>query len=74
MWKWLVGLALTLLVQVQLPLGWNTYLLFNTDIVNFAWKINEGENRKYRFVNFYFLVVLEFLMDEGWQGGAKSLI
>ena len=29
-------------VRVQLPVGWNTYLLLNTDIVNFVWKTNEG--------------------------------
>ena len=28
----------TLPVRVQLPLGWNTYLLFNTDTVHFVWK------------------------------------
>ena len=33
----------TLVVRVQLPLGWNTYLIFNTDIVNFVWKPDEGE-------------------------------
>ena len=30
-------------VRVQLPLGLNTYLLFNNDIVNFVWKTDEGE-------------------------------
>ena len=30
-----------LVVRVQLPLGWNTYLLFNIDIVNFVWKTDE---------------------------------
>ena len=30
-------------VRVQLSLGWNTYLLFNADIVNFVWKTDEGE-------------------------------
>ena len=34
----------SLVVQVQLPLGWNTYVLFNTDIVNFAWKTYEVES------------------------------
>ena len=34
----------TLAVQVQLLLGWNTYVLFNTDIVNFALKTNEAES------------------------------
>ena len=35
--------TLTLGVQVQLPLGWNTYLLFDTDIVNFVCKTDEGK-------------------------------
>ena len=29
-------------ILVHLLLEWNTYLLFNSDIVNFVWKINEG--------------------------------
>ena len=33
----------TMAVRVQLPLGWNTYLLFNSDIVNFVCKTDEGE-------------------------------
>ena len=33
----------TLAVRVQLPLGWNIYWLFNSDIVNFVWKTDEGE-------------------------------
>ena len=27
----------------QLPLEWNIYLVFNSDIVNFVWKADEGE-------------------------------
>ena len=30
-------------VRVQFPLGWNTCLLINFDIVNFVWKACEGE-------------------------------
>ena len=30
-------------VRVQLPLGWNTYLLLNSDTMNFVWKTDEGE-------------------------------
>ena len=30
-------------VRLQLLLGWKTYVLFNTDIVNFVWKTDEGE-------------------------------
>ena len=33
----------TLAVRVKLLLEWNTYLLFNTDTVNFVWKTDEGE-------------------------------
>ena len=29
---------------IQLPLGWNPYVLFNTDIVNFAWKTDDAES------------------------------
>ena len=29
---------------VQLLLEWNTYLLFNSDIVNFVWKIGGGRD------------------------------
>ena len=34
-----------LAVKVQLQLGWNTYLFFNSDIVNFVW----GYDRKHCF-------------------------
>ena len=33
--------TLVLAVLIHLPLEWNTYLLFNTDIVNFVWKTDE---------------------------------
>ena len=33
----------TLVVRVQLLLILSTYLLFNSDIVNFVWKTDEGE-------------------------------
>ena len=29
--------------RVHLPLGWNTYVLFNTGIVSFMWKTDERE-------------------------------
>ena len=32
----------TLVVRVQLPLGWHTYLLFKSDVKNFVWKTDEG--------------------------------
>ena len=40
-----------LVVWVQLPLEWNTCLLFNTDIANFVWKIGEGEAVLWRCLN-----------------------
>ena len=43
-----------LVIRVQLPLGWNTYLLFNTDTVNFEWKTDEAETESICFVNFVF--------------------
>ena len=42
----------TLVVRVQLPLGCNTYLLFNSDIVNFVGKIDEGEAKNIVLVIF----------------------
>ena len=45
----------TLVVRVQLPLGWNTYLLFNSGIVNFVWKTNEGEAESIVLLNFVLL-------------------
>ena len=31
------------MVWIQLPLECNSYLLFNSDIVNFVWKTDEGD-------------------------------
>ena len=56
----------TLAVRVQLLLGWNTYVLFNTDIVNF---VENRRGRKHSFFNFCSLTVAE-----GWWSGAESLI
>ena len=44
----------TLVVRVQLPLGRNTYLVFNTDIVNFVWKTDEGEAESIALLIFVF--------------------
>ena len=56
----------TLAVRVQLPLGWNTYLLFNTDTVNFAWKTDEAES----------IVLLIFVLwrclNLRWIGGGEG--
>ena len=52
----------TLAVRVQLPLGWNTYLLFNTDTINFAWKTDGGD-----------LTLHELSVDEEWWGWVENL-
>ena len=49
-------------------------MFFNTDIVNFVWKIDDGEVESIFFVNFCFFAVLESSVDEGWWGGVESLI
>ena len=41
------------MVRVQLPLGWNTYLFFISDIVNFVWKTDEGEAGSLIFLFFF---------------------
>ena len=52
------------MVVVHLLLEWNTYLLFNSDIVNFMWKNDEEGGweeeggRKYCFVNFCYFALL----------------
>ena len=66
--------TLTLAVQVQLSLGWNTYLLFNNDTVSFVWKTDEIEEESIVLLNFCSLAVLESSVDEGWWCGAVSLI
>ena len=44
-------------ILVHLLLEWNTYLLFNSDIVNFVWKAEEREAESIVFVNFCSLEV-----------------
>ena len=41
-------------VRVQLLLGWNTYLLFNSNIVKFVWKINERESESVVLIIFVY--------------------
>ena len=36
----------TLVIWVQLPLGWHTCWLFKSDVVNFVWKTDQAEARK----------------------------
>ena len=42
------------MVRVKLPLGLNTYLLFNSDIVNFVWKADEEEAESIALLIFVF--------------------
>ena len=63
LWFWL-GTP-TLVVWVQLTLGWNTYLLFKFDVVNFVWKTDEGEAG-----SIILLIFLSFegaLIVDGWR-------
>ena len=41
-----------LAVRVQLLLRWNTYILVNSDIVNFVWKIDDRETESIAFLIF----------------------
>ena len=34
-------------VRVQLPLRWNIYSLWNSDVVNLVWETNEGRGMKH---------------------------
>ena len=57
--------APTLAVRVQLPLGCNMYLLFNTDIVNFAAKTDEREVESIALLIF----VLWWCLNRRWKRG-----
>ena len=63
----------TLAVRVQLPLGWNTYVLFNTDIVNFAWKTDEGEAESIILLIFVLCRCLNLRWMRGGGEGQKVL-
>ena len=62
-----------LVVRVQLPLGWNTYLLFNTDIVNFAWKTSRGEAESIVLLIFVLWWCLKLWWMRGGGVGQKVL-
>ena len=47
-----------LAVLVHLLLEWNTYLLFNSDIVNFVWKTDEKDRERVQKVFLFFGVAL----------------
>ena len=55
----------TLAVRVQLPLGWNTYLLFNTGIVKFVAKTDEEEAESTDLLFF----ILWWCLNRRWMGG-----
>ena len=64
-------------VLIHLLLQWNTYLYFNSDIVNFVWKTDYGggeRGNKHCFVNFYSLALLYLSVGEGIWVGAEILI
>ena len=43
-----------LAIRVELPLGWNTHLFFNTDTLNSVRKTDEEEAEKIVLLIFYF--------------------
>ena len=64
-------------VLVHLLLKWSNYLHFNSDIVNFVWKTNEGGGRGAKSIVlliFDLLMLLYLLVGEGFWVGRKSLI
>ena len=61
--------SLTLAIQIQLLLAWNTYLLFNFDVVNFVWKTDEGGAETtvlLIFANFFSALIVDGLGAVGW--------
>ena len=60
--------TLTLAGLVQLPLGWNTVVLFNTDIVNFVWKTDEAES------NVLLIFVLWRCSNLLWMRGGGGMV
>ena len=61
-------------VRVQLPLGWNTYLLFNSDIVNFVWKTDEREAESIVLLIFVLWWCFNCLWVRGCGVGQKVLL
>ena len=51
------------MVLVQLPLGWNNYLCFNTDMVDIVWKTDEREAEKIALLVF----VLWWCLNHRWM-------
>ena len=61
------------MVQVQLPLEWNTYFLFNTDIVNFVLKTDEGGAESIVLLIFVLWRCLNLWLIRGGGVGQKVL-
>ena len=59
-----------LTVRVQLPVGWNTYLLFNSDIVKFVWKTDYGEAESIVLL----ISVLWRCFNHRWMRGGNSYL
>ena len=60
-------------ILVHLQLGWNSYLLFISDIVNVVWKTDKGgEKGTERIVLLIFVIWRCF--NEGLWVGVESLI
>ena len=64
----------TLAVRVQLPLGWNMCVLFNTDIVNFVWKTDEGETESIVLLIFVIWRCLNLQWMRGGGVGQRVLL
>ena len=58
----------TLAVQVKSPLGWNTDLLFNFDIVNFVRTTDEGEGESIVLL----ISVLWQCFNRRWMRGGED--
>ena len=63
-----------LAVRVQLPLRWNTYLFFNTDVVNFVWKTDAAETESIVLLIFFLWGCLNLRWMRGGGMGQKVLI
>ena len=70
----------TLAVRVQLPLGWNTYLFFNTDMGTLIGKPMKRRQNVFVLLIFVLWWCLNCwwmrggAVDEGWSGGAERLV
>ena len=60
-------------VLVNLLLEWNTYLLFNSDIVNFVWKTDEEMEGGEEAENIVLLIFVLWLCFTCWWVRSYSL-